>query len=51
MPVRHDSSAQLRLYVVEVSPFMRQNQQHVGAFAQRQLHNCAPPYLHGEKKI
>lgn len=50
MPVRHDISAQLGLYVLEVGPFMRQDQQHVGPFAQRQLHNCALPYLRGNKR-
>lgn len=46
VPGRHDICAQFRLDVTEVGPFMRQDQQHVGSFAQRQLHNCAPLYLH-----
>lgn len=51
VPVRQDINAQSRLYVIELGLFMRQHQQHVGPFAQRKLHNCAPPHLHGHKNM
>lgn len=49
MPARKDFSEQLRFNLVEVGAFVRQDQQHIGPFAQRQLDNCALQYLHRDK--
>lgn len=49
IPARHDVCEQLGLYVTEADSFMRQDQQHVRPFAQRQLDNGAPPQLQSTK--
>ena len=48
MPIGDDVGAKLSFDVLELDPRIGQDQQHIGALAQSQLHHCALPHLDGE---